>query len=470
MAWYFAGTAIPMMINLVKTPVFTRYFTPDEYGLLGIVSITFSYLSIVVFSWLASCLWRYYNSYKLQSRLPELYRSVFLLFLAASIVLILAGAGWSATVKNPVLRNLILLSVVQFMLREAVSLQLVTIRLDGRAKFYNLIHSSRTFVSFVLLLLLAFVFNWRIEAIPVSMAVIDLLVLIFLAFNSKSSGSIFKVRVEKQTYRDLIRFGTAGLLSNFLLMVIATSDRYFLVWFTDMETVGIYNQVYNLSQLSIAALAGVYINTVSPDLNRALEVDFEGAALKMRQYIHLYLLAAIPLVTFLTLFPKQIAFVLLGQDFRPGYIVMPWIFVAALLNGLFLFLELRLKFANRLRTLVWGIFFAALLNAALNYIFIPLYGYQWAAITTLVAYLFLVSFFYIREPFGFFGLDGFRRPLLINLGIAAINILVVTGLPVFDRFTWWQAALYSMLLLAGWFLMNRKEFKRVRIEYNIPEK
>jgi len=37
MGWYLLGTLIPMGVGFVKTPIFTRYFTPEEYGYLGLV-------------------------------------------------------------------------------------------------------------------------------------------------------------------------------------------------------------------------------------------------------------------------------------------------------------------------------------------------------------------------------------------------------------------------------------------------
>ena len=35
LSWYLLGTIIPMGVGFIKTPIFTRYFTPEEYGYLG---------------------------------------------------------------------------------------------------------------------------------------------------------------------------------------------------------------------------------------------------------------------------------------------------------------------------------------------------------------------------------------------------------------------------------------------------
>jgi O-antigen/teichoic acid export membrane protein len=81
---------------------------------------------------------------------------------------------------------------------------------------------------------------------------------------------------------------------------------------------------------------------------------------------------------------------------------MPFIFISAYLYGLFLFIEVKFKFADKLKNIALGVIIASVLNIGLNFIFIPLYGYQWAAFTTLVAYLFLLLYFYAQDSLSFF--------------------------------------------------------------------
>ena len=96
-----------------------------------------------------------------------------------------------------------------------------------------------------------------------------------------------------------------------------------------MATVGIYNQVYNISQLSIVALVTVFFNTINPKLNKELEVRFEGANKLLGDYLFAYFLFGLPVIIYLSMFPRQIAHILLGPEFRSGYFVMPWIFISA---------------------------------------------------------------------------------------------------------------------------------------------
>jgi len=34
LSWYMVGAMIPMLLNLIKTPILTRHYTTDDFGYL----------------------------------------------------------------------------------------------------------------------------------------------------------------------------------------------------------------------------------------------------------------------------------------------------------------------------------------------------------------------------------------------------------------------------------------------------
>ncbi len=109
-SWYLLSSFFPLLVGFVKTPVFTRHFSTEDFGTLGIVQATFSYLGMLLFSWISSILWRYYQKYKLESRLEVLFGNL-LLFAGISLAFLAMGSGgWFALEKNSLIRELILVS------------------------------------------------------------------------------------------------------------------------------------------------------------------------------------------------------------------------------------------------------------------------------------------------------------------------------------------------------------------------
>jgi O-antigen/teichoic acid export membrane protein len=463
MGWYLLGSIIPMGIGFVKTPIFTRYFTPEEYGYLGLITITFSYFSIFLYSWLSSCLWRYYNAFKNKSELKGLYSNLFLIFAGTSLLLLAISLIWVSFAELPLVRNLIILSFFQFLIKELIGLYLITLRLEGKAVTYNLIHSLRAVLTFSLLYVMAFVFHFRITSVLISAIAIDMIVLVVILLFIRHDVSVSFRLISRATIRLLFRFGSIGLVSNFFFLLITTSDRYLIAYFTDMTAVGIYNQVYNICQLSIVALATVYFNTINPRLNKELEADFNGSAKLVQDYLYAFLLFGLPVVTYLSLFPTQIAQILLGEAFRSGYVIMPWIFVSAFFYGLYLFIELRFKFSDRLKNLALGVIIASILDVALNFILIPKFGYQMAAISTFVSYTFILIYFFGQDDAGFFRNRLYLRNTLYFILILLTQVFIDQIARQYFEISLWQTIGEGIIFLAIYLVLTRKQIQAVRI-------
>lgn len=463
MGWYLLGTLIPMGVGFIKTPIFTRYFTPEEYGYLGIVTITFSYISIFVYSWLSSCLWRYYNAFKNKNDLKGLYSNLFLIYTGASLAMLLIGVIWYSLADKQIVKQLILLSFFQVLIKEFISLFLIIVRLEGKAIKYNTIHSLRAVMGFAVLYGLTFILQWRITAVLVSAIAVDLLVLLILLLFSREGASISFKKVTTKTLGILFRFGSIGLVSNFFFLLITSSDRYIIALFSDMSTVGIYNQVYNIAQLSVVALVTVFFNTINPKLNKELELNFKGANTLISKYLFAYFLFGMPLITYLSMFPKEIAMILLGPDFRSGYFIMPYIFISSYFYGLFLFIEIKFKFADKLKNIAMGVGLASIVNLAVNFVMIPRFGYQWAAISTLIAYLILILYFYLQDGVGFFSEKYYRNKLLLFTLILACQVLADYWIRAYYTLTIWQSVVEGVLLLLLFLALNARTVRRINL-------
>ena len=463
MGWYLLGTVIPMGVGFFKTPIFTRYFTPEEYGYLGLITITFSYFSIFLYSWLAGCLWRYYNAYKNNNDLRNLYSNLLFVYSGASFVLLIISGVWYVMADNPLVKQLILLSFIQFFIKEFIGLYLIVIRLEGKALTYNLFHSGRAVLSFGLLYVMTFGYHFRIVSVILSVIVIDILALIFILIFVRENLAFSIKSISRKTLKVLYRFGSIGLIANFCFLLISSSDRYIIALFGSMDDVGIYNQVYNISQLSVVALVTVFFNTVNPKLNKELEVNFENSNRLISTYVYVFLLFGLPIITYFSLFSEQMAFVLLGEKFRSGYTIMPYVFISAFLYGLFLFIEIKFKFAEKLKNIATGMILASIINIGLNFLFIPLYGYKWAAITTFVSYLLLFFYFYTQDSLEFLKNRHFVKNILIGLLVLMIQVIIDLVLRANYSINLWFTIIEAMLFLSIYFGIFSKEIRSLKI-------
>ena len=388
--WYFMGSLVPMVIGFVKTPIFTRHFDQSSFGQLGIVSITFAFLGMILFSWISSCLWRYFSRYQASHELTILYSNLFFLFACSLIVLAIISVSWYQSTDNLMVKNLVCFSFLQLTFNQLFMAYMVVMRLRGSAAFYTIFHAVKTTLGLGLSLLLVFHYKQDIIALVSSLAIIDMASVFILSVSNPAKFRLQIKRINRPVMRQLLSYGSVGLILNLSLMSISYSDRYVIALYYDLDEVGIYDQVAKISQLSVMALTTVYFNTINPTLLRQLESDFKGSLKPMQRYMYPFILIGIPLVFYLALFAEELALILLGEPFREGYILMPFIFLATYIYGVSNFFELRLKFSDQLKKLGFIAVLTALLNIILNMVLVSRFGYQWAAYTTLISYLFML--------------------------------------------------------------------------------
>ncbi len=417
-----------MIVGFIRSPVYTRIFTPGEYGYYSLVFITYSYLSIAFYSWLISGFWRFYINYKKNDQQVHLYTNTYTLFLVCTLILGGITFAWYNSVDSVLLKKLVLFSFIHFTTQDLISLILIRIRIEGKTFTYNTLQGLRILISFGLLLYLTFILDLRIEAFVISNSIINALFLILIILFTCKPVRFKLSHISVRHQKTLLLYGAMSITVNLSIVILATSDRYIIKIFDNIDSVGIYNQVYNIANISIAALVNVFLASLNPALLNELENNYENSGKLIKRFVGLYIYLLLPLTVYMSLFSKQVSIILLGEKFRVGYMMIPWIMLSSLLYGLTQFHEIKLKFSNSYKKIVTGFLSVTVLNIILNFIFVPLYGYKCAAITTFISYLVMFIYFYSKDSIKYLSLFvdmGYLRPALYILLSQVVLDLVI---------------------------------------------
>ena len=421
---YLSGSLVVALVAIFRLPVFTAYFTPEAFGFYSLVSITYTYLSIALYNWISSCLYRYYNEYLDANRSGELYAGVTVLFLAATVILLAVTLIWSGLSKNPGVHGLILPAFGSLVSAQVLSVILVIYKLQRHAWQYNLLQAVQALAAFLVVLVALSDMGTDIRILFTAQFMVNMVLLVILiVIHRKLFGKLQLRSVSRVMLVKLMRYGSVGFLSAVGVYVLISSDRYIISLYNDVSRVGIYNQVYQIGQVSVYFLVTVYFNSITPGFNRLLTGYIVDREKQLTYYVQTFLLLTLPVAFYVSLFAREVAEFLLGEAFRQGYTMIPWIVAGSFIYGLTLFNETKMKFENRFGPVLRGVLLACVVNAGLNFLLVPRLGYTWAAITTLVAYGFLFLYYYRADHFAFFRNPGLRRALAW-----VVAILFVQGL------------------------------------------
>ncbi len=422
--WYFVGSFVPLLIGFIKTPIFTRHFSSEAFGSLGMITITFTFLGMFLFSWIGSCIWRYYGKYHKNNTLATLYTNLIFLYFISFLVLAVLSVLWFFFTSDDLLRQLIFYSFLQLIFNQLFLFYMVVVRLMGKARFYTIVHSFRSVAGLAIALYLVFRQQANIDALISSLVLVDAILLLLLLLFNPARIALHFLKFDSKVIMELLKYGSLGLVLNVSLLAITYSDRYVIAMYDDLGAVGIYDQVYKISQLSVMGLITVFFNTINPKLLKVLELDFKGALILIRKYIFSFVIFGVPLVFYMALFSQEIATLLLGKEFREGYVLMPFIFAATFLHGISNFFELRLKFSHKLKRLGLIAVSSALFNIVMNLIFVGLFGYQWAAYTTLLSYTVMILIFYYWDREVLKALGIYKKEFLRMVGLLTIQYII----------------------------------------------
>ncbi|MCK9225386.1 MAG: oligosaccharide flippase family protein [Candidatus Muirbacterium halophilum] len=168
-------------------------------------------------------------------------------------------------------------------------------------------------------------------------------------------------------------------------------DRILINKYVDTSSTGIYSFAYNIGVIVtvlLAATAQAWVPWFYEKMEKKEYLKIKYNA-NIYRNIFTYVYAGI-----LFLSPELIR-IMAQESYWQGLNLIPWIFMAGYFNFMCNF-ELNTQFFMKKMSLVsLGTILSAIVNIILNIIFIPKYGYEAAAITTVISFLFLFLFHYI---------------------------------------------------------------------------
>jgi O-antigen/teichoic acid export membrane protein len=465
--WYSLGTIIPVVVSLLRTPVFTRYFSAEEFGIYGLVFISFSIISVFMYTWMANSIWRFYFKFKKLNKLNTFYSNLITLFLFSSALFAILLTAWVLIVKNTPLNRLVVLIFAQTFLTQLVSFLLIIFRLENKASLYTKVHSFRAILSFGIQCFITFVMGMRIEAIPVATLITEFLVLLAIYRPIRSMVTIRFNLVSRRIIWYIGSYFLPGIISNISIILLTLSDRYVISLYGTLTEVGIYNQIYNFGQISIVALISIFFAVISPEFLDVLEQKPEKITTILIKYHLIYILFILPAVVYMSVFAKPITYLLFGQEFRVGYSMIPFIAFSYYLNGLTSFRDTKFKFENRYRIVITGVLLGTGLNLILNFMLIPAFGYKMAALTTFIAYLFLYFYYQFFDRTFLIKDSTFRNTLLFVSGVLGIQVVTHLALGKIYRidrslsFSIIEGSVYVIVYVASIYIFLRKTLKQI---------
>ncbi len=386
---YGVGHIITRMITFLLLPLFTNTLTTYEYGILSLVYTFCGFFTTILHLGLDASLLKHYKPADNKER-SIFTTNTYIPLLLVNIVFVFTMVLLKDVLVTPILginNSLIFILMLLIIAFDGLwSIPMVLLRADN-APFKYLTFTVTNVVSNITFIYFFFiVLQLGIVGIVFSNVLSSCLLFIISSPVVLRKISLSKLKMD--VFKKLFKFGSPFIFAGIFSMVIELSDRYIIKYLLNIEMVGVYNAGYKLGMLMLLIVMGFnmawqpyFLDKKNNDTN-ILESTTNNVWITFS-----FLCGAI--ICFIEPISKinVFGYTLIGSEFTESLVIVPLICLGYLFHGAYI-LQLPGPFLTGKTyyiALIRGL--GAVFNIALNFILIPVYGIEGAAVSTLLSFV-----------------------------------------------------------------------------------
>lgn len=362
-------------------PIYTRFLTPDDYGIVSIVNAVAAFLGVFYLLGLNGAAYRYYFDFRDKpEELKRFWGTIITFLLVFSLVFTLILLFFGNFLLQPFLGSVKFSPYMLCGIVGAAFAPLFTMYQSlQQAHHYGRKFGSIKLLNFAVLSLLTIVFIvfLKFKSMGPILAVAITSVL-FFAFTLWDLRKNFIFGIEIKYLKKSLSYSLPIVPHSLTGWLTSLVDRILINKFVSTFAVGIYN---------IGYLFGGILGSINCAINQAygpwfIEEMKKNQTTKVKKFFILAMTLYITLALWITIFAKEALWIITKGDFRESWKVVGLLSFGNFFGGYYYFFANQLFFSERgTRYIVIATISAALFGFLMNLILIKKYGMMGAAIT-----------------------------------------------------------------------------------------
>ena len=451
---YLPAKLLPALTAIITVPIFTRLFSPDEYGNYILAFGVAEFLYAAGVTGLASSAMRFYASYEVKSDLSKYFSSMF----ASTGLMSLLAAALAAVVLvvfrsriNDQLYPLLWVAIVLFVVESWFNILMQILRAEERGKWYTALELFNRYGTVGISLIMVLVFSVGVSSLLWGQAVAMLIPVLLLIGMTRRGVPVRASSVTMPDLKLMYMYALPLSMGNVAAWGLRLADRYIINRFEGSYEVGLYGVSYNISARSIELLVGLFLLVPAPILFRLWEEKGrEETEHAISIFARVFFVMVIPAVVGLWVLAKPMVGILADEEYYEGYKAVGLVAAGTAAFGLSQLASYGTLVSNHTRAIAINQFIAVAISLALNFLLVPHIGFMgaaWAAAISFVA----LSVLQARSSAQFLTLRLPWRSLFNAMAASAVMGLAVWGvvhvLHGYDRDA--TAATRAIVILGG---------------------
>jgi len=384
---YGSGFLLARAAGFLLVPLYTRFLTPADYGVIELLDLTGFFLATFAALGMEQAVMKFYHAFDTPADRHRVISTAVIFACLSGLVLVavllpLCGLFAQLVLGSRRYEGLFRIAFVTLFVTSLLSLLKVTLRAQQRSVLFTSTSSVQVVVAIALNIVFVAVLRLGPVGIYYSTLASSSLVAAYLVWQIfPETGAHLDIAKLKRMLGYGVYFVPAGLAS----FVLNWTDRYFLRAYSTMDEIGLYALGYKISMI-VVLLVAVPFNQIWHSY--LFELEKQANAKEVYARVATYFVLALTAVALgIAMLSREIVVVMAAPAFAGASLVVPVVSAAMVffcVDNVFQVGLLLKGQSNRLSSARW---IAAGVNVALNWLLIPFYGMMGAAVATLLSFM-----------------------------------------------------------------------------------
>jgi O-antigen/teichoic acid export membrane protein len=412
-------------------PVYTRIFTPDDYGVIEVINTIISIVAVFAVLGMDSALaFHFYDTKEEKDRkiiisTNFLFRIAFICLL--SMILIIAADFISEKFLKSLEKAIYLkIAIVTLLFGSILGFCLDLLRFRLKPVRFSIVSLGSTTCVIALSIYLVVYLKAGLYGVFGANVITGLIFAVVAVWMNR--GQI-KILFSAIRLKRMLAYGLPLVPASVSIWVVGFSDRFFLTTYSTLQEVGLYSIGYKLSMV-LSLITAAFQMAWGP-LAFSIK-DEPDARVFYSRVLTYYLVVTTVAALILSVFAKEILMVFTTSAFVGGYRVVGLLVYSIIFSGAYYIFAIGVNLTGKTAYISWTTGVAAISNIILNFILVPRYGMMGAAISSVIAqgisayllYLISQKFYPIEYEISKIVKIVILSAILIFLGVNAETIFV----------------------------------------------
>jgi O-antigen/teichoic acid export membrane protein len=461
-AVYGLSSILSRGISVILLPIYTRVFSPADYGNIEILTVTAALVNLTVALEISQGVARHYSDAetkrdKIAYASTALWFTVFMYSVFVVITFLLSKPLSKWILETSYHQNILRIWALSSLTNGIFYILQNQLRWQLQSKHYSITSIVYTLASAGMTVFLILVLDYGVIGVFYGLIAGgitgSLLALIF------AKGS-YKLIFDWHKCKEMLSFAAPLVPSSIAVFVSLYIDRIAIKELMTFDDLGLYGIGFRF-----ASVVGILLIGFQSALTPLIYSNYQkpNTPDELSRIFSYFLALTLPFILGLAVFSNEILIIFTTPEYYSASQVIPLLAVAILLSNMYIFAP-GLSIAKKTKLIATINIISAVVNTVLNFTLIPFLGISGAALATLISHLLAFSLYMIISQRFYFVPHKWKK-IIISTIIVVIFFLICSGLEYVIKLSLYVTIISkAFLVVCGislliWLLIGAQEIR-----------